>query len=92
MTVAVFFISTLNIEAQTRAPVLVIDSTKRDFGDVFAGEELMQVFSVRNDGAVPLELAEKSTTTRSSLPSSQGLIKTVSFNPAALAASRAAPS
>jgi len=95
---AVFFISTSTIKAQTRAPELIIDGTKHDFGDVFVGEEVMHVFSVRNDGSVPLELAEKSATTRSSLPSSRGLIKTVSFNPSAqavpivVAANRAAPS
>ncbi|HKS41445.1 MAG TPA: hypothetical protein VJX74_12600 [Blastocatellia bacterium] len=98
VTVAVFFISTSNIEAQTRAPELVIESTKRDFGDVFAGEELVQVFPIRNTGSIPLELAEKSTTTGLRLPSSRELIKTVSFNPSAqavpiaVAANRAAPS
>ncbi len=98
VAVAVFFISTSTIKAQTRAPELIIDGTQRDFGDVFVGEELMHVFSVRNNGPVPLELAEKSATTRSSLPSSRELIKTVSFNPSAqavpivVAANRAAPS
>jgi hypothetical protein len=98
VTVAVFFISTSSTGAQTRAPELVIDGTKRDFGDVFAGEELVQVFTIRNAGSVPLELAEKSATTGSNLPSSRELVKTVSFNPSALAvpiavaASRAAPS
>ena len=48
VTVAVFFISTSTIKAQTRAPELVIESTKRDFGDVFAGEELVHVFPIRN--------------------------------------------
>jgi hypothetical protein len=91
VTVAVFFISTSNIEAQTRAPELVIESTKRDFGDVFAGEELVQVFPIRNTGSVPLELAEKSTTTGLNLPSSRELIKTVSFNPSAQADNRLLP-
>ncbi|HSE36631.1 MAG TPA: hypothetical protein VLG74_04955 [Blastocatellia bacterium] len=36
-------------------------STKRDFGEVFAGEELEQNFPVQNVGNKPLELALKST-------------------------------
>lgn len=36
-------------------------ATRRDFGDVFAGEELEQNFPVRNVGTKPLELAEKTT-------------------------------
>ncbi len=37
-----------------------MDSTNRDFGEVFAGEELEQYFPVRNAGNKPLELARKS--------------------------------
>jgi len=43
------------------APEAVIEITKRDFGEVFAGEELEYTFIVRNAGTKPLELAEKST-------------------------------
>lgn len=43
------------------APEVVMDMTKRDFGEVFAGEELQQVFLVRNAGTKPLELSQKST-------------------------------
>jgi len=48
--------------AQTRVdgPEVVMDSTRRDFGDVFAGEELEQNFPVRNNGTKPLELSQKS--------------------------------
>ena len=92
VTMAVFFISTSTVKAQARAPELMIDSTEHDFGDVFVGEELMHVFSVRNAGPVPLELAEKSVTTGRGLPSLRELIKPVSFAPVAVAASRAAPS
>ena len=42
-------------------PELVINITKRDFGEVFAGEELEQTFLLRNDGTKPLELSQKST-------------------------------
>ena len=34
--------------------------TRRDFGEVFAGEELEAVFGVRNAGTGPLELSQKS--------------------------------
>lgn len=49
--------------ARTRAdgPEVVMGSAKRDFGDVFAGEELEQNFPVRNAGTKPLELSQKST-------------------------------
>jgi hypothetical protein len=42
-------------------PEVVMDLTRRDFGDVFAGEELEQAFAVRNAGTKALELAEKSS-------------------------------
>jgi hypothetical protein len=41
-------------------PQVVIGPTKRDFGDVFAGEELEQNFPVRNTGTKPLELSQRS--------------------------------
>lgn len=47
-------------QAEAR-PELVMDVTRRDFGDVFAGEELEQSFGVKNTGTAPLELANKSS-------------------------------
>jgi hypothetical protein len=41
-------------------PELVIDITRRDFGEVFTGEELEQTFLLRNAGTKPLELSQKS--------------------------------
>ena len=91
-----------NARAQAGAPELLIDSTRRDFGDVFAGELLEQVFVVHNAGSAPLELADKSVTTQSSLLASPDLIKTVSSGrgeyfdnyllPVRAVAKRAAPS
>ena len=50
-------------------PEVVMGSTKRDFGDVFDGEELEQTFPIRNAGNKPLELAQKSNLgTRSNSP------------------------
>ncbi|MFY9556824.1 MAG: hypothetical protein WAV20_13380 [Blastocatellia bacterium] len=46
-----------------------MELTKRDFGVVFAGEELEQNFPVRNIGSKPLELTEKSTLGIYSTPS-----------------------
>lgn len=49
-------------QAGTRAkgPEIVMDRTERNFGEVFAGEELEAAFVVRNVGTKPLSLAEKS--------------------------------
>lgn len=55
------FASTGGVTHQADGPVLVINMTKRDFGEVFAGEELEQSFLLRNDGTKPLELSQKST-------------------------------
>jgi len=54
--------SGLEVSARTSpdGPVVVIGSTKRDFGDVFSGEELEQNFPVRNTGTKPLELSQRS--------------------------------
>ncbi|PYT08277.1 MAG: hypothetical protein DMF60_05140 [Acidobacteria bacterium] len=48
-------------QATTARPEVVITTTRRDFGDVFAGEELEAAFGVRNAGTAPLELAQKSS-------------------------------
>ena len=40
------------------APQLVLDSSRHDFEEVFAGEDLSHVFWVRNIGSAPLELSE----------------------------------
>jgi hypothetical protein len=45
-------------------PRAVIDGTVRDFGDVYFGEELEQVFHIANTGDAPLELAEKQLSQR----------------------------
>jgi hypothetical protein len=54
-------------------------STKRDFGDVFAGEELEQNFPVRNIGNKPLELATRSIL--GARPNSPGYLKAASWRP-----------
>lgn len=85
--------------ARTRAdgPEVVMGSTRRDFGDVFAGEELEQNFPVRNAGTKPLELSQRSTLgTRSTAPDSP--VRAAVWRPSddllirTVAARRAAPS
>jgi hypothetical protein len=58
------------LAATQSAPLVFMNLTRRDFGDVFAGEDIEQVFSVRNDGDAPLEIENKSLTGQSapSLP------------------------
>lgn len=41
-------------------PEAAIAMTRRDFGQVFVGEELEQNFAIRNTGTKPLELRRKS--------------------------------
>jgi len=48
------------LDLRADAPEAVVDITKRDLGEVFAGEEIEYAFIVRNAGTKPLELAEKS--------------------------------
>lgn len=48
------------LDLRADAPDAVVEITRRDLGDVFAGEEIEYAFIVRNAGTKPLELAEKS--------------------------------
>ena len=50
------------LAAVPSAPFVYMSMTRRDFGDVFAGEEIEQTFAVRNDGDAPLEMQQKSLT------------------------------
>ena len=78
-------------------PEAVVDITRRDLGEVFAGEEIEYAFIVRNAGTKPLELAEKSTIPSRSANSAHAPAVAV-WRPAdrlftrAVAARRAAPS
>jgi hypothetical protein len=49
------------VSSRADAPEAVVEITRRDVGEVFAGEEVEYAFIVRNAGTKPLELAEKST-------------------------------
>lgn len=44
--------------SQAAGPSAVIESTRHDFGEVFVGEELSHVFTVRNMGGSPLVLSQ----------------------------------
>ena len=41
------------------APQLIVEKTRHDFGEVFAGEDISHAFMIRNNGAVPLELGDR---------------------------------
>jgi len=56
-----------------------MNMTRRDFGDVFAGEDLEQVFPVRNDGDAPLEMENKSLTGQAAPSMSKGLARAGAF-------------
>ncbi len=77
----------------------IIDSTKHDFGEVFAGEELEHTFTIRNVGLGALELSQTPLTAQAADPYNS-FIRPVSFdrfsaslsNNFTFAAMRAAPS
>lgn len=56
--VAAFVVVARAAQGAKPLPVFAIDKTERDFGDVFIGEDIVQVFYVRNLGAATLELSE----------------------------------
>jgi hypothetical protein len=60
LTVSLGFASAASLQGTTEGPEVSMASTKRDFGDVFAGEELIQKFLVQNLGSKQLELVQKS--------------------------------
>ncbi|HJQ26331.1 MAG TPA: hypothetical protein VKA60_20625 [Blastocatellia bacterium] len=86
----------LALAAEPAAPLVYLPLTQRNFGDVFAGEELEQVFPVRNDGDAPLEMAQKSLTGQA--PPSNSQLRAAAFSngsrlaPAPAVLRRAAPS
>ena len=43
--------------AAVALPEVKIESTRHDFGEVFVGEDISHVFTVRNFGPAPLELS-----------------------------------
>jgi hypothetical protein len=61
MTVQCAFAVGGTIPVRADSPELVIDITKCDFGEVFAGEELEHTFLFRNAGTKQLELSQKSS-------------------------------
>lgn len=84
-----------NARVNADGPEVSIGATKRDYGDVFAGEELEQNFPVRNLGNKPLELEQKSalgmrSTTHGHLTAA--LWRPNNILPARTVANRAAPS
>lgn len=62
--------------APARAQV-VLDATTRDYGEVFAGEELDYLFNVLNAGKAPLELMQRPLSSRGATPSAARLANRV---------------
>lgn len=76
---------TLATTGQSALPKVAIESTRHDFGEAFAGEELMHVFTVHNTGDAPLELSKTKILARGRPASAIGHILPVSFAPASAA-------
>ena len=79
-------------------PVFEITKTEHDFGDVFIGEDIAQVFMVRNQGAAPLELSENPIFTTGSPkvgsyrpPASSGHTRRLELTPVGLTSKASAP-
>jgi len=60
LLVQLAFATDASVAFHPDGPEVVMETTTRDFGEVFAGEELVHQFYVRNVGTKPLELKEKS--------------------------------
>jgi hypothetical protein len=50
------------LAAPQKAPLVFMTMTRRDYGDIYKGEEIEQVFPIRNDGDAPLEMDNKPLT------------------------------
>jgi len=51
------------VQAGDGRPKAVVTQTRFDLGSVYAGEVLIHVFSIRNDGTAPLTLLDKARDT-----------------------------
>jgi len=74
--------STASSAGTDRSPKVAIESTRCNFGVVFAGEQLNHVFLVRNVGTKTLELDNKSLTGLAQPASPQDLVRQASFHSA----------
>jgi hypothetical protein len=52
-------LSSASAQAGKQYPEILVEKTRHDFGEIFAGEELSCSFLVRNVGLTPLELSER---------------------------------
>lgn len=52
----------VTLAAPQKAPLVFMTMTRRDLGDIYKGEDIEQVFPVRNDGDAPLEMDNKPLT------------------------------
>ncbi|MEN3331830.1 MAG: hypothetical protein V7641_1195 [Blastocatellia bacterium] len=72
------------LAAPQSAPLVFMNLTRRDFGDVFAGEDIEQSFPVRNDGDAPLEIENKSLTGQAAPSRSPRLMRASAFQAGSL--------
>jgi len=51
-------INALQTQARTSGPKIVVSEYRHDFGEVFAGQFMDHVFTIRNEGTSPLTLSD----------------------------------
>ena len=74
------------------APKVVMDESRHEFGDVYAGEQFFHVFIVRNAGAAALELSEGKPTSPKPPPDPHQKIKQPAQTPEGEAAANSSGS
>jgi hypothetical protein len=68
------------LAAQEHAPYATVPQTRRELGDLYAGEIIDQTFIIYNEGNMPLEMDR--TTTSQLMPSvKDGLVRVSDFRP-----------
>jgi hypothetical protein len=57
--VAILILNPLVAQARGSGPKLVVAEYRHNFGDIFAGQFMDHVFTIRNDGTAPLMLSDE---------------------------------
>jgi hypothetical protein len=56
---ALLAINTPLAQSQSSAPKVVVPEYRHDFGEIFAGQFMDHIFTIRNDGTAPLKLSDE---------------------------------